>query len=214
MPTTNPQLYLDDNQWYLGSFKIVGNLAHGTEVRYIQTRTAFKDLAVLGIPHFNFPAGALGGGLILTKWQLERGSKGTDWKPSSKDITKNLAANANAIQTVTAEVSRINGEVVSTVNSVNNLTSSVGLLQGSINEVRQTVTNNQESTNTLVTSLRSGMADADDVSMMMRDATVLYEDLSFKNGWNGVQVYNNYVNGTLVANFADKLPDNPVASTR
>lgn len=124
------------------------------------------------------------------------------------------AANANAIQTVNAEVSRINGEVVSTAESVNNLTSSVGLLQGSINEVRQTVTNNQESTNTLVTSLRSGMADADDVSLMMRNATVVFEDLSFKNGWNGVQVYNNHGNGALVANFTDKLPENPVASTR
>ena len=148
------------------------------------------------------------------KVKFEFGNKPTDWTPSDGDVQSSLNANANAIQTVNAEVLRINGEVVSTANSVNNLTSSVGLLQGSINEVRQTVTNNQESTNTYVISLKSGMADADDVSMMMRNATVVYEDLSFKNGWNGVQVYNNYGNGVLAANFTDKLADNPVASTR
>ena len=146
--------------------------------------------------------------------KLENGNKVTDWTPNDQEVQQSLNANANAIQTVNVEVSRINAEVVSTATTVSNLSSNVGLLQGSINEVRQTVTNNQESTNTLVTSLRSGMADADDVSMMMRSATVIFEDLSFKNGWNGVQVYNNYVNGALVANFTDKLPDNPVASTR
>ena len=146
--------------------------------------------------------------------KLENGNKVTDWTPNDQEVQQSLNANANAIQTVNVEVSRINAEVVSTATTVSNLSSNVGLLQGSINEVRQTVTNNQESTNTLVTSLRSGMADADDVSMMMRSATVIFEDLSFKNGWNGVQVYNNYGNGALVANFTDKLPDNPVASTR
>lgn len=154
-------------------------------------------------------------GLLQLAWtKLERGNKATDWSPNDQEVHQSINANANAIQTTNAEVSRINGEVVATANSVSTLSSNVGLLQGSINEVRQTVTNNQESTNTLVTSLRSGMADADDVSMMMRNATVLHEDLSFKNGWNGVQVYNNYGNGALAANFTDKLPDNPVASTR
>lgn len=151
------------------------------------------------------------------KWRnlmMEKGTKSSTFSESDKTLQFNINANANAIQTVTAEVVRVNGEVVATTTSVNNLSSSVGLLQGSINEVRQTVTNNQESTNTLVTSLRSGMADADDVSMMMRNATVLFEDLSFKNGWNEVEVYNNSANGALTANFTDKLPDNPVASTR
>ena len=157
LPTTNPQLYLGDGHWYMDSFKIVGNLAGGKEVRYIQTRTAINDLGVLGVPHFNFPNGSLGGGLILTKWQLERGSKGTDWNPSSKDITENLAANANAIQTTNAEVSRINGEVVATANSVSTLSSNVGLLQGSINEVRQTVTNNQESTALIAQNLQASL---------------------------------------------------------
>lgn len=148
------------------------------------------------------------------KVKFEFGNKPTDWTPSDGDVQSSLNTNANAIQTINAEVARVNGELFATAESVSNLRSNVGLLQGSINEVRQTVTNNQESTNTLVTSLRSGMADADDVSMMMRNATVLHEDLSFKNGWNGVQVYNNHDNGALVANFTDKLPDNPVASTR
>lgn len=151
------------------------------------------------------------------KWRnlmMEKGTKASAFSVSDKTLQFNINANANAIQTTNAEVARVNGEVVATANSVSTLSSNVGLLQGSINEVRQTVTNNQESTNTLVTSLRSGMADADDVSMMMRSATVLHEDLSFKNGWNGVQVYNNYGNGALAANFTDKLPDNPVASTR
>ena len=148
------------------------------------------------------------------KVKFEFGNKPTDWTPSDGDVQSSLNANANAIQTVTAEVLRINGEVVSTANSVNTLSSNVGLLQGSINEVRQTVTNNQESTNILVTSLKSGMADADDVSIMMRNAAVVFEDLSFKNGWNGIGAYNNYMNGALAANFTDKLPDNPVASTR
>ena len=148
------------------------------------------------------------------KIKIEFGNKPTDWTPSVGDVQNNLDANANAIQTVTTEVARVNGEVVSTANSVSTLSSNVGLLQGSINEVRQTVTNNQESTNTLVTSLRSGMADADDVSMMMRNAAVVFEDLNFRDGYNGVGVYNNYENGALVSNFTDKLPDNPVASTR
>lgn len=153
-------------------------------------------------------------GLEIAWTKLEKGNKVTDWTPNDQEVQQSINANANAIQTVNVEVARVNGKVVSTAESVSNLSSNVGLLQGSINEVRQTVTNNQESTNTLVTSLRSGMADADDVSMMMRSATVVFEDLSFKNGWNGAQVYNNYANGALAGNFTDKLPDNPVASTR
>ncbi|HHX4894661.1 TPA: phage tail tip fiber protein [Acinetobacter baumannii] len=168
--------------------------------------------------HFFFPTGTLLDESLHTlrfkDLQLEKGSRPSAYSTPSYETQKSLNVNANAIQTVTAEVARVNGEVVATVNSVNNLNSNVGLLQGSINEVRQTITNNQESTNTLVTSLRSGMADADDISMMMRNATVLHEDLSFKNGFNWIGVYNNYSNGTLVANFTDKLPDNPVASTR
>lgn len=151
------------------------------------------------------------------KWRnlmMEKGTKASAFAVSDKTLQSGINVNANAIQTTNAEVSRINDEVISTVSSVNNLTSSVGLLEGSINEVRQTVTNNQESTNTLVTELRSGMADADDLSMMMRNATVVYEDLNFSNGFNGVEVYNNHFNGALAANFTDKLPDNPVASTR
>lgn len=175
-------------------------------VTFVFVKNDYEDYALF--PHVY-------GATNLRNLKLEVGNKATDWTPNDQEVQQSINANANAIQTVNAEVSRINGEVVSTANSVNNLTSSVGLLQGSINEVRQTVTNNQESTNTLFTSLRSGMADADDVSMMMRSATVLHEDLSFKNGWNGVEVYNNnYGNGALVANFTDKLPDNPVASTR
>lgn len=156
----------------------------------------------------------LSGVLQLAWTKLERGNKATDWTPNDRELQQSINANANAIQTVNAEVARVNGEVVATTTSVNNLSSNVGLLQGSINEVRQTVTNNQESTNTLVTSLKSGMADADDVSMMMRNATVLFEDLTFREGYNGVATYNNHYNGALVANFTDKLPDNPVASTR
>lgn len=155
------------------------------------------------------------GATSLRNLKLEVGNKATDWTPNDQEVQQSIKANTYAIQTTNVEVSRINGKVVATANSVSTLSSNVGLLQGSINEVRQTVTNNQESTNTLVTSLRSGMADADDVSMMMRSATTLHEDLSFKNGWNEVQVYNtNYGNGALAANFTDKLPDNPVASTR
>lgn len=153
-------------------------------------------------------------GFEIAWTKLEKGTKVTDWTPNNSEVQQSINANASAIQVTNAEVFRINGEVVSTAYNVNNLTSSVGLLQGSIDEVRQTVTNNQESTNTLMTSLRSGMADADDVSMMMRSAAVVFEDLSFKNGWNGVAVYNNYGNGALVTYFTDKLPDNPVASTR
>lgn len=150
----------------------------------------------------------------VKEWQAEIGNKATSWSPSPADVQGAIDTNANAIQTVNAEVARVNGELFATAESVSNLRSNVGLLQGSINEVRQTVTNNQESTNTLVTSLRSGMADADDVSMMMRNATVVFEDLNFRDGYNGIAIYNNYGNGALVANFTDKLPDNPVASTR
>ena len=150
----------------------------------------------------------------VKEWQAEIGNKATSWSPSPADVQGAIDANANAIQTTNAEVSRIGGEVVATASNVSTLSSNVGLLQGSINEVRQTVTNNQESTNTLVTSLKSGMADADDVSMMMRNATVVFEDLSFKNGYNGVDVYNHQANGALACNFTNKLPDNPVTSTR
>lgn len=69
--------------------------------------------------------------------QLERGEFLTDWSPSEVDTQTQLDANSTAIQNTNAEVSRINGEVVSTANNVNTLTSSVGLLQGSINEVRR-----------------------------------------------------------------------------
>lgn len=131
LPTAMPHLYLVDGLSYRNTFKVLGDLSKGGEVRYVQTRTATSALVALGNPHMHFYTGALGGGLILTKWKVERGSKSSDWTPSSSEIQESISANTSAIDTLNTEVKRVDDRVTVESNRVTALTGRVDTVEGS-----------------------------------------------------------------------------------
>ena len=132
LPTIMPHFYLDDGGNYQNSFTVLGDLSKGGEVRYVQTRTAMANLTALGIPHMHYNSGALGGGLILTKWKVERGTKSTDWTPSSAEVQDTIDANATAISNTNTEVSRVDGKTTVNANNISGLTSRMGIVEGQV----------------------------------------------------------------------------------
>lgn len=124
LPTELPSLYLNDNLYYLTLNADLAALSTGREVRYSHTRKWNSAFAWI-IPHFSFPVASLGGGLILTRWKIERGNVSTDWAEAASDVQDKMNANATAINSTNTEVSRVNGVVVSQGTAITNLTGRV-----------------------------------------------------------------------------------------
>lgn len=196
--------------------------------------------------------------LAFKDLQLEKGSKPSAYSKPSYELTKTLNANANAIQTVTAEVSRIdgvttahsgqltslsasidtingnlirkadatalnelsadvsdiNGRVVAQALQTTNLISRVEGAEGSILNVQHTVSELDASTSTALQQLKSSTEDTGEISRLLNGAAAIFEDFTFSLGFNGVEIYNNLYNGTVVAAWQDKTPDNPIVATR
>lgn len=85
------------------------------------------------------------------KVKFEFGNKPTDWTPSDGDVQSSLNANANAIQTTNAEVSRINGEVTSQASSISLLQSSLSEVDTKANTAINNAATAQQTANTAVT---------------------------------------------------------------
>lgn len=133
LPTVMPHLYLaGPNPAYLNNFRVIGDLSKGGAVRYVQTRTCSQASSFLGITHMHWVAGALGGGLIIEKWQIESGTQSTDWSPNNTEVQSSINANASAIQSTNSEVARVDGRVTSNSTNLTALTGRVSTVEGTL----------------------------------------------------------------------------------
>lgn len=131
LPTAKPTLYLAAQLNYLEMNADLSALATGKEVPYTYTRK--WNSAITGVtPHFNFSKASLGGGLVLTKWKIERGNVSTDWAEAAVDIQNKMDANATAISTTNTEVKRVNGVVVSQGTALTKLTGDLATTKGTL----------------------------------------------------------------------------------
>ena len=130
LPTIEPTLYFAPSLNYFKLNTDLSQLASGKEVAYTYTRN-WTGLTS-SIPHLHFSAASLGGGLILTKWKVEKGSKSTDWTGAPQDIQTKLDANATAITNTNAEVSRVDGKTTVNANNISGLTSRMGTVEGQV----------------------------------------------------------------------------------
>lgn len=94
----------------------------------------------------------LNGVLQLAWTKLERGNKATDWTPNGMEMQHSINANASAIQTTSAEVSRINGEVTSQASSISSLQSSLSDVDTKANTAINNAATAQQAANTAVTT--------------------------------------------------------------
>lgn len=130
LPTTVPTLYFGRGLNYLSLNADLTQLASGKEVAYTHTRN-WSGLTS-SIPHLSFSAAALGGGLILTKWKVEKGSKSTDWTEAPQDTQDQIDANATAIENTNAEVARVDGRVTTESNRITTLSGRVSTVEGGL----------------------------------------------------------------------------------
>lgn len=93
LPTEMPELYLSIDKLYKNDFQKKGNFENG-DVQYIQHRIATSNSNLLSPfkPHLGFSANAVGGGIIITKWQIQKGDIATDWNPAHIDIENKINA--------------------------------------------------------------------------------------------------------------------------
>ena len=91
----------------------------------------------------------------VKEWQAEIGNKATAWSPSPADVQGAIDANANAIQTVTADVSRIDGVVTSQASSISLLQSSLSDVDVKANTAINNAATAQQTANTAVTAVEA-----------------------------------------------------------
>lgn len=182
LPTKMPHLYLEIDKVYRNNFNVLGDLAKGGLVRYVQTRTCTSASSKLGNSHMHWYDGALGGGLIIQKWQIEVGTKSSDWSPGISDTQDQLNANATAISTTNTEVSRINGLVISQGQSITSL-------QNSLSTLTTTVSNKADAS--ALTSL--------DNKVTVLDGTVKTQGTSITTLTNNLNTTTTNANAALAA---------------
>lgn len=117
-------------------------------------------------------------------------NKITQLENSLNTVNQNLntKANASALTTLDSKVSGIDGQVSTQANQITQLTSNLS------------TTNNQT-------------LDALKLSAMITNGKLLYVDVNFKQGLNGVVVYNNSGNGSVIHERIAKRSNNPTSST-
>lgn len=125
VPTVLPTLYLNNKMPYAPMTGSIGDLANGGEVQYYQTRVVPKGSGGI-TPHITFSSENVAGGLILTKWQVERGNKPSAWSPSKMDYDDNISANSKAISSLDSEVKRVDGAVIAQGKQVTQLKADLG----------------------------------------------------------------------------------------
>lgn len=84
-------------------------------------------------PHINAKV-VLNGGLILTRWKVEKGNKATDWSDNARNVAKTLEANSEAIKSTTTAVQDLDGKITSAAGDLTALTARVATTE---NEVKK-----------------------------------------------------------------------------
>jgi len=171
LPTTMPSLYLTGpNPTYLNDFTVIGNLSSGSTVRYVQTRTCNKVSTILGNTHMHWPATAVGGGIIIERWQIEVGTKSTDWTAAPEDIKQNINANTTAINTTNVEVSRVDGVVKTQGTSISKLQSDLVTVDEKAGVAITNAATAQTTANTAVTNNASTANTLSELSVSFNSA--------------------------------------------
>ena len=116
--------------------------------------------------------------------KVEKGGKPTDWTPSPEDVQANIDA--------------VDGKFAnySTTTQMNSA------IQQKANEITSKVSTVETTSNTAILLAKA-----------MTNGKMLYTDPMFKNGTNGVNVYNNSSNGTVTVTRILKVSDCPTTST-
>lgn len=131
------------------------------------------------------------------KWRnlmMEKGTKSSTFSESDKTLQFNINANANAIQTVTAEVSRINGEVTSQASSLSLLQSSLSDVDTKANTAINNAASAQQTANTAVTANQANatsLTKLESTFESSRDSESLVADYLMKdvNQWQSIYGY-------------------------
>lgn len=97
----------------------------------------------------------LNGVLQLAWTKLERGNKATDWAPNNSEVQQSINANASAIQSTNADVSRIDGVVTSQASSISSLQSSLSDVDTKANTAINNAATAQQTANTAVTAVEA-----------------------------------------------------------
>lgn len=80
--------------------------------------------------------------------QFEVGNKASAWKPSNKELTNSISANATAVSNMQAQITTIDGKVTSNTNNLTNLT-------GRVTNVETNTTANTNAINTMQGTITS-----------------------------------------------------------
>ena len=90
-------------------------------------------------------------GFEIAWTKLEKGNKATDWTPNNSEVQQSINANASAIQSTNADVSRIDGVVTSQASSISSLQSSLSEVDTKANTAINNAATAQQTANTAVT---------------------------------------------------------------
>lgn len=90
-------------------------------------------------------------GFEIAWTKLEKGNKVTDWTPNNSEVQQSINANASAIQSTNADVSRIDGAVTSQASSISSLQSSLSDVDTKANTAINNAATAQQTANTAVT---------------------------------------------------------------
>ena len=90
LPTTNITCYLNDKNGYIALKGDLSRLASGQEVRFSRVAQFNSASTALSL-HLNMGDTGIGGGIIITKWQIERGDVPSDWTQHPLDITSQIS---------------------------------------------------------------------------------------------------------------------------
>lgn len=96
--------------------------AKGGEVMF--SVTFKKGAALAPNPHIN-AVWSLNGGLIFTRWKVEKGNKSTDWSDNANSLAQAIDANATAIQNTNASVTQQGKDITSQSASITALQNSL-----------------------------------------------------------------------------------------
>lgn len=203
LPTADTTLYFNASMGYLALKGSYADLASGKEVPFSHTRKWATSTAIT--PHFTVTKASLGGGLILTRWQVERGNKSTDWTPAQADITSQFDATAKAISTTNTEVSRINGVVTAQASSISKLQSDLNTTDTKANTAISNAATAQQTANTAVSQSSSNATNIISLQASAKAAIAASGDLIPNPSFDPTY---NQMGFNVIASTTDGVPAN------
>ena len=125
-------------------------------------------------------------GVLQIAWtKLERGNKATDWSPNTDEVQQSIDANASAIESTNAEVSRVDGRVTTEANRTTSLAGRVSTVENGLSlKADVTALNNiytKSETDAKATSLAAGEISKYDASLVIGGTNLLNSSMVLSN---------------------------------